>query len=217
MVPGGIVDALPRLAIHKSKATVDASVLPAAHAAHRRTVQRCQSRLGDGLRLAWNDRWLLVRGSNTEPIVRLIAEASSEAEAKRMCDEAATCPPVTRSAAERRLYPYQQAICLFVRHAAFAGALHVLDVLVERAAGRLVAAGASRPCGGRRVRRRRRVDVDACSSRRRCVIVSPFLTRAIGPPSLRFGRDVADDEAVAAAAEAAVGDQRDVVRQGRRP
>jgi phosphomannomutase len=29
----------------------------------------------DGLRLAWDDRWLHVRPSGTEPIVRLIAEA----------------------------------------------------------------------------------------------------------------------------------------------
>jgi phosphomannomutase len=29
----------------------------------------------DGLRLAWADRWLHVRPSGTEPIVRLIAEA----------------------------------------------------------------------------------------------------------------------------------------------
>jgi phosphomannomutase len=37
----------------------------------------------DGLRLSWADRWLHVRPSGTEPIVRLIAEAptSSEAEA----------------------------------------------------------------------------------------------------------------------------------------
>ena len=44
---------------------------------------------GDGLRLAWDDKWLLVRGSNTEPIVRLIAEAETEAEAKSLCDAAA--------------------------------------------------------------------------------------------------------------------------------
>jgi phosphomannomutase len=29
----------------------------------------------DGLRLAWRDRWLHVRPSGTEPIVRMIAEA----------------------------------------------------------------------------------------------------------------------------------------------
>jgi phosphomannomutase len=35
----------------------------------------------DGLRLSWADRWLHVRPSGTEPIVRLIAEAPSPAEA----------------------------------------------------------------------------------------------------------------------------------------
>jgi phosphomannomutase len=44
---------------------------------------------GDGLRLAWSDKWLLVRGSNTEPIVRLIAEAQTQAEAQDLCDRAA--------------------------------------------------------------------------------------------------------------------------------
>ena len=32
----------------------------------------------DGLRLDWEGGWLLVRGSNTEPIVRIVAEAESE-------------------------------------------------------------------------------------------------------------------------------------------
>ncbi len=32
----------------------------------------------DGLRLAWDGGWLLVRASNTEPIVRIVAEASDE-------------------------------------------------------------------------------------------------------------------------------------------
>jgi phosphomannomutase len=30
----------------------------------------------DGLRLEWDDRWVHVRASNTEPIVRVIAEAA---------------------------------------------------------------------------------------------------------------------------------------------
>jgi phosphomannomutase len=49
----------------------------------------------DGLRLDWQDQdegesWLLVRASNTEPIVRIIAEAQTAAHAKRLCDEATT-------------------------------------------------------------------------------------------------------------------------------
>jgi phosphomannomutase len=36
----------------------------------------------DGLRLEWNDRWVHIRASNTEPIVRVIAEASEPAGAR---------------------------------------------------------------------------------------------------------------------------------------
>jgi phosphomannomutase len=43
--------------------------------------------LRDGVRVATEDGWLLVRGSNTEPIVRLVAEAGSEARARRMVEE----------------------------------------------------------------------------------------------------------------------------------
>ena len=38
----------------------------------------------DGLRLAWQDRWLHVRPSGTEPIVRLIAEAPTQADAEAL-------------------------------------------------------------------------------------------------------------------------------------
>jgi len=41
----------------------------------------------DGLRLAWPDRWLHVRPSGTEPIIRLIAEAPTAPEAERLIDE----------------------------------------------------------------------------------------------------------------------------------
>ena len=41
----------------------------------------------DGLRLAWPDRWLHVRPSGTEPIIRLIAEAPSRADAERLIAE----------------------------------------------------------------------------------------------------------------------------------
>ncbi len=43
----------------------------------------------DGLRLDWPGKWLLVRASNTEPIVRAIAEAPSAAEARALCAAAA--------------------------------------------------------------------------------------------------------------------------------
>lgn len=43
----------------------------------------------DGLRLDWPDRWMLVRPSNTEPIVRAIAEATTAEAAQALCDAAA--------------------------------------------------------------------------------------------------------------------------------
>jgi phosphomannomutase len=42
----------------------------------------------DGLRLAWRDRWLHVRPSGTEPIVRLIAEAPTAADAEALVSAA---------------------------------------------------------------------------------------------------------------------------------
>jgi phosphomannomutase len=41
----------------------------------------------DGLRLSWPDRWLHVRPSGTEPIIRLIAEAPSRADAELLIEE----------------------------------------------------------------------------------------------------------------------------------
>ena len=43
-----------------------------------------------GLRLSWPDRWLHVRPSGTEPIVRVIAEAPTEAEAAKLIKMART-------------------------------------------------------------------------------------------------------------------------------
>jgi phosphomannomutase len=42
----------------------------------------------DGLRLDWPNQWLLIRASNTEPIVRIIAEAADAAQAKDLCEDA---------------------------------------------------------------------------------------------------------------------------------
>jgi len=42
----------------------------------------------DGLRLSWPDRWVHLRASNTEPILRAIAEAPTAIEAQALCDAA---------------------------------------------------------------------------------------------------------------------------------
>lgn len=43
----------------------------------------------DGFRVDWDDAWLLVRPSNTEPIVRAVAEASDPEKARKLCESAA--------------------------------------------------------------------------------------------------------------------------------
>ena len=63
--------------------------LPAAFAALERHFADARADRLDGLRLDWPDRWLLVRPSNTEPIVRAVAEAGSAAESSRLLSEAA--------------------------------------------------------------------------------------------------------------------------------
>jgi phosphomannomutase len=40
----------------------------------------------DGLRLAWADRWVHVRPSGTEPIIRFIAEAPTEEQARALIE-----------------------------------------------------------------------------------------------------------------------------------
>jgi phosphomannomutase len=42
----------------------------------------------DGLRVSWSDGWLHVRASNTEPLLRIIVEANTEARAKALFEQA---------------------------------------------------------------------------------------------------------------------------------
>src|SRR4029077_14768790 len=76
-----LVAAAPRYAIVKAKAergTRNAERgLEDVYAALRKRFPEASVDTQDGLRLAWRDRWLHVRPSNTEPIIRLIAEAPS--------------------------------------------------------------------------------------------------------------------------------------------
>ncbi|MBA4018209.1 MAG: phosphoglucosamine mutase [Pirellula sp.] len=78
---------LPRYEIVKTKMTLPPAKLEAGLAALRKHFYDAAVDTLDGLRLDWPGRWLLVRASNTEPIVRAIAEAPTAAEAQRLCDE----------------------------------------------------------------------------------------------------------------------------------
>lgn len=80
---------LPRYEIVKTKITLAAEKLAPALAALKKHFAEAKTDTLDGLRLDWPNAWLLVRASNTEPIVRAIAEAPTEAEAARLCRETA--------------------------------------------------------------------------------------------------------------------------------
>ncbi|MDA1049420.1 MAG: phosphoglucosamine mutase [Planctomycetota bacterium] len=84
-----LADALPHYDIHKTKITLDRDRISAAlDALEIHFADATASRL-DGLRLDWPDRWLLIRASNTEPIVRIIAEAPDEASSRKLCADVA--------------------------------------------------------------------------------------------------------------------------------
>jgi phosphomannomutase len=83
-----LADELPRYEIFKTKIPVSADRVPAAMVTLERRFADARPDRLDGLRLDWPDRWLLVRASNTEPIVRAIAEAPTAAAAEQLCAEA---------------------------------------------------------------------------------------------------------------------------------
>ncbi len=82
-----LTDELPNYAIVKQKMTITLDRIPSVLNALERKFADQQCDRQDGLRIDWPDAWVLVRGSNTEPILRIIAEAKTEDEANRLCEE----------------------------------------------------------------------------------------------------------------------------------
>ena len=84
-----IVSAHPRYVIVKGKVPRGnkEAALDRVYQALRSKFPDAVVNTDDGLRLAWSDRWLHVRPSNTEPIIRLIAEGPSGALAEQLVEE----------------------------------------------------------------------------------------------------------------------------------
>jgi phosphomannomutase len=76
-----IVRELPRYVIVKDKLDRPSASLDSVYDALRGAFPGAAADMQDGLRLAWPDRWVHVRPSGTEPIVRVIAEAPTAEEA----------------------------------------------------------------------------------------------------------------------------------------
>ena len=76
-----IVASYPRYSIVKDKLDRPAAPLDAVYASLKKVFADAEVDTQDGLRLTWADRWVHVRPSGTEPIVRVIAEAPTVEEA----------------------------------------------------------------------------------------------------------------------------------------
>ncbi len=79
-----IVHSYPQYRIVKDKLDRPNASLDSVYAALREGFSDAVVDLQDGLRLTWSDRWVHVRPSGTEPIVRVIAEGPTEADAKEL-------------------------------------------------------------------------------------------------------------------------------------
>jgi phosphomannomutase len=78
----------PRYVIVKDKLDRPDAPLDAVYEALRAAFPDATADAQDGLRLDWPDRWVHLRPSGTEPIVRVIAEAPTDAEARALIAQA---------------------------------------------------------------------------------------------------------------------------------
>jgi phosphomannomutase len=82
-----LVAGLPVYHMVKAKYSVDRDRLPVLFEGLCARWPDARADRTDGLRLSWADRWVHVRGSNTEPLVRVIAEAPNVIDATQLAHE----------------------------------------------------------------------------------------------------------------------------------
>ncbi|MFI5311200.1 MAG: phosphoglucosamine mutase [Gemmatimonadales bacterium] len=81
-----IVAEAPQYSIIKDKLSLPKASLDAVYDALRAAFPDAEADTQDGLRLGWSDRWVHIRPSGTEPVVRVIAEAPTRAEAQQLVE-----------------------------------------------------------------------------------------------------------------------------------
>jgi len=82
-----LADALPKYALVKRKMTVELAKVPALLDKVASAYKNLPCDRLDGLRIDHGDAWVLLRGSNTEPIIRIFVEAPTADRAEQLCDE----------------------------------------------------------------------------------------------------------------------------------
>ncbi len=79
-----LLESFPRYSIVKEKMVCPSQRIPAVLRMLRQEFGRFPMDTRDGIKVMLPEGWFLVRGSNTEPIIRIVAESKSEGEAREM-------------------------------------------------------------------------------------------------------------------------------------
>jgi len=87
---GTLVSTLPQYHMVKTKIECPPALGRTRVRALRAQAEGARVDTRDGLRLDWPDAWVQLRASNTEPILRIIAEARTEQRAKELVEEYTT-------------------------------------------------------------------------------------------------------------------------------
>src|SRR5258708_17504638 len=82
-----LVNSLPRFAMIKEKMKCPSDKISIILRMVRQEYANYPMDLRDGVKVSLPHGWFLVRGSNTEPIIRVIAEAQSEADARTIIEQ----------------------------------------------------------------------------------------------------------------------------------
>jgi phosphomannomutase len=81
---------LPRYVMRKGELSCPPNLVHKAVEGFRGRYARNEPDCSDGVRVEWDDGWLHVRASNTEPLLRVIVEAETAVRAEALFDEAMT-------------------------------------------------------------------------------------------------------------------------------
>ena len=84
---GQLANALPKYSMLKTKIDVPAAQSREVIRKLKAEAADARANTEDGLRLDWEDRWVHLRASNTEPVMRIIAEAKTEEAAQALVDQ----------------------------------------------------------------------------------------------------------------------------------
>jgi phosphomannomutase len=90
-----LLDEFPRYTVVKEKMVCPSEKIPAVLRMLRQEYGEYPLDTRDGVKVTLPEAWFLVRGSNTEPIIRIVAESRSESQAReivtRIYDRVASC------------------------------------------------------------------------------------------------------------------------------